>query len=67
MFTYATRRDLRVGYFDGTSSSTLEGPRDLQDILFNEKFVPPGEYDPWAHARSMCIWAKKVGLDGIVR
>ncbi|KAF8609963.1 hypothetical protein BDV93DRAFT_517182 [Ceratobasidium sp. AG-I] len=67
MFTYATRRDLRVGYFDGTSSATLEGPRDLQDILFNKKFIPPDEYDPWTHAGSMCVWAKKMGLDGIAR
>lgn len=67
MFTYAPKRDLRVGYFDGTSAATLEGTRDFQDVLFNEKFIPPEEYDPWVHAKAMCIWANRVGLDGIIR
>jgi hypothetical protein len=67
MFTYVTSRDLRVGYFDGTSACTLEGPRDFQDILFNGRFIPGKEYDPWAHSASMCVWAKEVGLDGIIR
>ncbi|KDN41395.1 hypothetical protein RSAG8_07510, partial [Rhizoctonia solani AG-8 WAC10335] len=67
MYTYIPRRDLRLGYFDGTSAATLEGPRDLQDIAFNDRFVPTDEYDPWVHAVSMCIWAKQVGLDGIAR
>ncbi|KAG8713716.1 hypothetical protein FRC08_012907 [Ceratobasidium sp. 394] len=68
MFNYAANRDLRVGYFDGTSASTLAGPRDFQDILFNGRFVPDGEYNPWVHAGiNMCDWASKIGLDGIIR
>lgn len=67
MFTYTPRRDLRVGYFDGTSSATLKGPRDFQDILFNDRFIPAEEYDPWVHAESMCVWANRMGLDGIAR
>ncbi|CAE6481521.1 unnamed protein product [Rhizoctonia solani] len=60
-------RDLKLGYFDGTSAAMLEGPRDLQDIAFNDRFVSKDEYNPWVHARSMCTWAKRVGLDGIAR
>ncbi|CAE6416940.1 unnamed protein product [Rhizoctonia solani] len=67
MYTYVPRRDLRLGYFDGTSAAVLAGPRDLQDIAFNGRFVPRNEYDPWVHAISMCKWAKQVGLDGIIR
>ena len=65
--TYAVDRDLRVGYFDGTGAAEMYGPRDMQDIMFNGNFVPPNEYNPWRHAESMCVWARKVGLDGIVR
>ncbi|EUC65650.1 hypothetical protein RSOL_450370 [Rhizoctonia solani AG-3 Rhs1AP] len=67
MYTYMPKRELKLGYFDGTSAAVLEGPRDLQDIAFNGRFVPRDEYDPWVHARSMCVWAKRVGLDGIAR
>lgn len=67
IFTYTTQRDLRVGYFDGSSSSHLAGPRDFQDILFNDRFIPPEVYNPFEHAKSACVWAKQVGLDGIVR
>ncbi|KAG8695106.1 hypothetical protein FRC11_001733 [Ceratobasidium sp. 423] len=67
MYTYVPKRDLRLGYFDGTSAATLEGPRDLQDIAFNDRFISKYEYDPWVHGISMCKWAKKVGLDGVVR
>ncbi|QRV85932.1 hypothetical protein RhiJN_13950 [Ceratobasidium sp. AG-Ba] len=67
MFNYAVGRDLQVGYFDGTSAATLPGARDFQDILFNGKFIPDQEYNPWTHAMNMCRWADKVGLDGIVR
>ncbi|KAJ1310735.1 hypothetical protein OPQ81_009257 [Rhizoctonia solani] len=67
MYTYVPRRDLKLGYFDGTSAATLEGPRDLQDITFNGRFISIDEYDPWVHARNMCKWAKEVGLDGIIR
>lgn len=67
VFTYSTRRDLRVGYFDGTGASEHEGPRDLQDVLFYDRFIPPSEYNAWAHAKSMCIWAETFGLAGIVR
>ncbi|QRV85933.1 hypothetical protein RhiJN_13951 [Ceratobasidium sp. AG-Ba] len=67
VYTYSPARDLRVGYFDGTGASEHEGPRDLQDIIFNGQFIPPAEYDPWVHAESMCVWAKPLGLAGIVR
>ncbi|KAF8609962.1 hypothetical protein BDV93DRAFT_462584 [Ceratobasidium sp. AG-I] len=67
VFTYAVNRDLRVGYFDGTGAAEMYGPRDMQDIVFNDGFVPPKDYNPWRHAESMCVWARKVGLDGIVR
>ncbi|CAE6477847.1 unnamed protein product [Rhizoctonia solani] len=67
MYTYIPRRDLKLGYFDGTSAATLEGPRDLQDIAFNDRFVSGKTYNPWVHAVSMCKWAEQVGLDGIVR
>lgn len=67
VFTYAANRDLRVGYFDGTGAAEMYGPRDMQDIIFNDGFVPPKEYNPWRHAESMCAWAREVGLDGIVR
>lgn len=67
VFTYAANRDLRVGYFDGTGAAQMYGPRDMQDVMFNDGFIPPNEYNPWVHAKSMCVWARKVGLDGIVR
>ncbi|CAE6525608.1 unnamed protein product [Rhizoctonia solani] len=67
MYTYVPKRDLKLGYFDGTSAATLEGPRDLQDIAFNDHFITKDEYDPWVHGINMCKWAKRVGLDGIVR
>ena len=52
---------LREGYFDGTDAADIEGPRDLQNILFNGRLVPREEYNPWAHADSMCVWAPKWG------
>lgn len=67
MLTYTARRDLHLGYFDGTSASVLGGPHDFQDILFRDGFVPPEKYDAWSHAKAMCVWAEEVGLDGIVR
>ncbi|CAE6464458.1 unnamed protein product [Rhizoctonia solani] len=67
VYNYVPRRDLKLGYFDGTSAATLEGPRDLQDIAFNDGFIPGETYNPWVHAINMCRWAEKVGLDGIAR
>jgi hypothetical protein len=67
VLTYAVNRDLRVGYFDGTGAAEMYGPRDMQDVMFNNGFIPPNEYNAWVHAKSMCVWARKVGLDGIVR
>ncbi|CAE7197725.1 unnamed protein product [Rhizoctonia solani] len=67
MYTYVPTRDLKLGYFDGTSAAILDGARDLQDIAFNDRFIPGNEYNPWTHAISMCGWAKQVGLAGIVR
>ncbi|KAH7330653.1 hypothetical protein B0J17DRAFT_678991 [Rhizoctonia solani] len=67
MYSYVPRRDLKLGYFDGTGAAPLEGPRDLQDIAFNDRFISKDDYDPWVHAISMCSWAKQVGIDGIVR
>ncbi|KAF8609964.1 hypothetical protein BDV93DRAFT_3571 [Ceratobasidium sp. AG-I] len=57
MLIYTARRDLHLGYFDGTSASVLEGPHDLRDILFRDGFVPPEKYDAWSHAKAMCAWA----------
>ena len=67
MYTYVASRDLKLGYFDGTSAAILDGPRDLQDIASNGRFITRDEYNPWVHAISMCNWAKQVGLDGIAR
>ena len=67
MLTYTARRNLHLGHFDGTSASVLEGPYDLQDILFRDGFVPPEKYDASSHAKAMCAWAKDLKLDGVVR
>ena len=68
MHTYATIRDLRLVYFDGSSASKLaSGSMDVIDLLIWNEFDESKIWDEYPRITALCGWGKKWGIDGYVR
>ncbi|KZO96760.1 hypothetical protein CALVIDRAFT_563415 [Calocera viscosa TUFC12733] len=75
MRTYSSKRDIKVGYFDGMSAMIANtGTFDFVDLIgFGLNGTPVGDFrglwDEYARAEKLCNWTKEfdVDLDGFVR
>ena len=68
MYTYATTRDLRLVYFDGSSASKLaSGSMDVIDLLIWNEFDEGRVWDEYPRLAALCEWGKRWNIDGYVR
>ncbi|VDB88239.1 unnamed protein product [Peniophora sp. CBMAI 1063] len=72
ILTFATTRELRMLYFDGSSGTKVEdGSSDTQELLMFGDVKGRRKEDPWEdedeRIETLCRWARQRGLDGFVR
>ncbi|KAG9314901.1 hypothetical protein JVU11DRAFT_4007 [Chiua virens] len=66
--TLSVTQPIKVLYLDGTSAAKIPfGPLDTQDMFLWGEARPDKLWDEWGRLELVCDWAKRIGVDGIIR